>query len=578
MNDTGYIRQAEIILRQIQAVPAYAQLRARHPDPEMIEPEALAMILEAAARFSEEVLYPVNRHGDVQGCRLEQGQVITPDGYKQAWQQLVEQGWNAIDQPVEYGGQGLPSFVNVACRELFDRACMAMGMVSGPQRAAALVLMEFASPETCKEWIGKFVEGRWSASIGISEPDAGSDVGRVRTRATPQPDGSWRIDGEKMWTSFGGNDMVERIGCLLLARTPDAPAGTAGLSLFLVPDKVLDSDGKWKGNGVVVQRIEEKLGLHGSPTCVMGFEGARAELIGSINRGLPQLFVMIQNMRTLVAIEGVGIGFGASQVAHAYALERRQGGDPRKPPVPIAAHAEIQRLLLTMQSRVEVLRALVLELALRQDLMPYETDEDERTQSFELTQWLLPILKATCSEAAFEVSNDAVQVLGGAGYTREWPVEQWLRDSRMMSIAEGATGIQALDLLHRRLWRGERSGLRAFQGIARAEIEKADPAVAAAALAVLNQLDAAADELDRWRASPRDAEAGATAFLQLATLAATGWMAVRLASLAGEDEHTRRLVALGRYWLSDLELRAAHQAAQVGLGAERLALFDALSM
>ncbi|MER0784384.1 acyl-CoA dehydrogenase family protein [Pseudomonas aeruginosa] len=576
MNDTGYIQQAEIILRQIEAVPAYAELLARHPDPDLIGSEALGMVLQSAARFAEEVLYPANRRGDMQGCRLENGQVLTADGYKEAWDQLVEQGWNAIDQPVEFGGQGLPSFVNVACRELFDRACMAMGMVSGPQRAAALVLQEFASAETCAEWIGKFVEGRWTASIGISEPDAGSDVGRVRTRATPQPDGSWRIDGEKMWTSFGGHDLVERIGCLLLARTPDAPPGTAGLSLFLVPDKIPGEDGGWAPNGVVVRRLEEKLGLHGSPTCVMGFEGARAQLIGQINRGLPQLFVMIQNMRTLVAIEGVGIGFGASQVAHAYALERRQGGNPKQPPVPIATHAEIQRLLLGMHSRVEVLRALVLELALRQDLLAFEKDESARAQSFELVQWLLPILKATCSEAAFEVSNDAIQVLGGAGYTREWPVEQWLRDSRMMSIAEGATGIQALDLLHRRLWRSERSGLKAFQAIALAELQQADAGLAAPALAVVHQLEQAADRLDTWRETPREAEAGATAFLQLATLAATGWMGVRLASLTGADARTRRLAALGRYWLSDLEPRAASQFAQIRLGAHRLALFDAL--
>ncbi|QRD56565.1 acyl-CoA dehydrogenase family protein [Xanthomonas citri pv. citri] len=576
MNDTGYIQQAEIILRQIEAVPAYAELLARHPDPDLIGSEALGMVLQSAARFAEEVLYPANRRGDTQGCRLENGQVLTADGYKEAWDQLVEQGWNAIDQPVEFGGQGLPSFVNVACRELFDRACMAMGMVSGPQRAAALVLQEFASAETCAEWIGKFVEGRWSASIGISEPDAGSDVGRVRTRATPQPDGSWRIDGEKMWTSFGGNDMVERIGCLLLARTPDAPAGTAGLSLFLVPDKIAGKDGDWAPNGVLVRRIEEKLGLHGSPTCVMGFEGARAELIGEINRGLPQLFVMIQNMRTLVAIEGVGIGFGASQVAHAYALERRQGGNPKQPPVPIATHAEIQRLLLGMHSRVEVLRALVLELALRQNLLAFEKDESARAQSFELVQWLLPILKATCSEAAFDISNDAIQVLGGAGYTREWPVEQWLRDSRMMSIAEGATGIQALDLLHRRLWRSERSGLKAFQATALAELQQADAELALPALAVVRQLEQAADQLDTWRETPREAEAGATAFLQLAMLAATGWMGVRLASLTGTDAHTHRLAALGRYWLSDLEPRAALQLAQIQLGAHRLALFDAL--
>jgi hypothetical protein len=228
-----------------------------------------------------------------------------------------------------------------------------------------------------------------------------------------------------------------------------------------------------------------------------------------------------------------------------------------------------------MHSRVEVLRALVLELAMRLDMLPYEADAAERSQSNDLVQWLLPILKATCSEAAFEVSNDAIQVLGGAGYTREWPVEQWLRDSRMMSIAEGSTGIQALDLLHRRLWRSKRAGLTSFLTIARKEMGEAERALAAPALTVLDRLEATADLLDAWKETPREAEAGATAFLRLATLAATGWMAVRLARLSG-DPVAARLSAAGRYWLSDIEARAEREVSEVDLGAERLALFDAL--
>jgi len=575
MNDTGYESQAEIILRQITAVPSYHRLCQVLPDAESIDPASLKMILESAARFSEEVLYPVNRSGDVQGCRIEEGRVKTPDGYKEVWGAFVSQGWNAVDQPAKYGGQGLPSFVNVACREMFDRACMAMGMVSGPQRAASLVLLQYAQPELCEEWVTHFIDGSWSASIGISEPDAGSDVGRVRTRAVPLPTGGWQIDGEKMWTSFGDNDMVERIGCLLLARTPDAPAGSAGLSLFLVPNTVLDETGAWVNNGVFVRRIEEKLGLHGSPTCVMGFERAQGYLIGSLNRGLSQLFVMIQNMRILVAIEGVGIAHGASKVAYDYAFERKQGGNPNFPPVAIATHPEIQRLLLNMHSKVEVLRALVLELALRMDNLHYQSDDVEKQESDNLVQWLLPIIKASCAEAAFDVSSDAIQVLGGAGYTREWPVEQWLRDSRMMSIAEGATGIQALDLLHRRLWRSKRVGLDAFLQVAVSEITAGTRLVNDDALYVIDRLKVAADWLDTRQETPVEAEAGATAFLRLATLAATGWMAVRLANLSG-DSIADRLSAAGRYWLSDITARADREFAEIQLGAARLELFNSL--
>ncbi|MBG6116393.1 MULTISPECIES: acyl-CoA dehydrogenase family protein [unclassified Sphingobium] len=574
MNDTEYGQQAAILLRQIEAIPSYGALKAAVDDEEAIASDSLSMILEAAGRFAEEVLFPVNRNGDAEGCRIVDGRVKTATGYKEAWTQFVEQGWNAVDQPVEYGGQGLPSFVNVACREMFDRACMAFGMIAGPQRAATLVLQAFAEPELRDEWITKFVEGKWSASIGISEADAGSDVGRIRTRATPLADGSWQIDGEKMWTSFGDNDMVERIGCMLLARTPDAPPGTAGLSLFLVPNVVQGTDGGWIPNGVFVRRLEEKLGLHGSPTCAMGFEGAKGQLIGTINRGVSQLFVMIQNMRVLVAIEGVGMAYGAAKVAHGYALERRQGGDPRKPPVAISQHAEIQRLLLNMHSRVEVLRALVLEQALRLDLMPYQA-ETERTESNNIVQWLLPILKACCSEAGFDVPNDAIQILGGAGYTREWPVEQWLRDARMMSIAEGASGIQALDLLHRRLWRDNGAGLASFLAAAREEVSAGNESWAEPALMALDLLHRTADKLIAMKETPLEAEAGATAFLRLAMLAATGWSAVRLARLSG-DPIADRLSAAGRYWLSDLEARSERERAEVLLGAGRLALFEAL--
>lgn len=574
MNDTEYTLQGAILLRHIEAIPSYHALKNAVADKEAIESDSLSMIFDAAGRFAEEVLYPVNRHGDVQGCRLEAGRVLTADGYRDAWKEFVEQGWNSVDQPVEYGGQGLPSFVNVACREMFDRACMAFGMIAGPQRAATLVLKAFAEPALCDEWVTKFVEGAWSASIGISEADAGSDVGRIRTRAVPLADGAWEITGEKMWTSFGDNDMVERIGCMLLARTPDAPPGTGGLSLFLVPNTIQNEAGEWVQNGVIPRRLEEKLGLHGSPTCAMGFENSRGTLIGSINRGVSQLFVMIQNMRVLVAIEGVGMAYGAAKVAHDYAMDRRQGGDPREPAVRICEHAEIQRLLLNMHSRVEVLRALVLDQALRLDLMPYQ-DEADRTESNNVVQWMLPILKACCSEAGFDVANDAIQILGGAGYTREWPVEQWLRDARMMSIAEGASGIQALDLLHRRLWRDNGAGLSSFLVAAREEIATGNEEWTGPATAALAILEDAGERLIAMKQAPRDAEAGATAFLKLAMLAATGWSAVRLSRLSG-DPIADRLAAAGRYWLSDLEARARREFEETIMGAGRLALFEAL--
>ncbi|MBR0706965.1 acyl-CoA dehydrogenase family protein [Bradyrhizobium liaoningense] len=570
--DRGYRYHADLIQRHIELVPGYAAIRDSLLPGLDIGEETLRAILGAAAEFAERRLVPVNRAGDLQGCRFQAGRVLTPDCYKQAWQELTSAGWNSVDQPTEFGGQGLPSFVNTACRELFDRACMAIGMLTGPTRAGTQLLLEFADPALQQEWIPQLVAGKWSLTICISEADAGSDVGRVRSQAVPDADGRWGVTGEKMWTSFGDNDLVERIGHLLLARTPGAPAGTAGLSLFLVPNKVRGQSGEWVGNGVSPRRIEEKLGLHGSPTCAMGFEGAKGHLLGRLHRGLPQMFVMIQSMRLMVATEGVGISFGAEQAALGYAAERRQGGNPSQPPVAINTHVDIQRQLLSMAARVEVLRGMLYELAVRIDVERQNVVVDERHAR--ITQWLLPIAKASCPEAAFEVPSAAIQVLGGAGYTREWPCGQWLRDARMMSIAEGSTGIQALDLLHRRLWRDGGETLFAFVETATNEIGSASSEVAGPARRVIERLHRVGRRMLGWRESPREAETGAVAFLQLALLAATAWIAVRLATQVDGDRIGRRLAAAGRYWLSDIDARSAFHEQEALAGAARLAEFQ----
>ncbi|QFZ85161.1 acyl-CoA dehydrogenase [Variovorax paradoxus] len=570
--DTGYGYHAELIQRHIELVPGYAAVREALTSDIDVGSDTLREVLGAAATFAEERLVPMNIAGDRQGCRLEEGRVRMPDAYKPVWAELAGNGWNSVDQPTRFGGQGLPAFVNAGCRELFDRACMAVGMLTGPTRAGTLVLLEFADETLQQEWIPKFVSGQWSATICISEADAGSDVGRIRTRAVRGEDGAWMVTGEKMWTSFGDNDLVERIGHLMLARTPDAPAGSAGLSLFLVPSNVRDGVGNWVSNGVTPRRIEEKLGLHGSPTCAMGFENSRAYLLGEVNRGLPQMFVMIQSMRLMVAIEGVGISFGAEQTALRYAADRRQGGASSRPPVTINSHADIQRQLLSMAARVEVLRALVYELAVRIDAE--RTGVATTAAHANVTQWLLPIVKASCAEAAFDVPNAAIQVLGGAGYTQEWPCEQWLRDARMMSIAEGSTGIQALDLVHRRLLKDGGRTLSHFIETVYREVSSADRSLAEPAVNVIERLKNAGATLLSWAGQPRDIEAGAVAFLHLSMLACTAWMAVRIAHGESNDAIGRRLAAAGRFWLHDLDARAAFHEAEILRGAERLGEFQ----
>ena len=555
---------------QVEAAPGLARLRALFGEPDAIGPDIVAAIVEEAAKFSQSWLGPLNPRADGEGCRLEGGRVRTATGHKAAWDAYLDAGWLGIDQPHDAGGQGLPIFVLAACQELFDRGWMAFGMLPTALRAAARLLAAHADEATKAEWLPKLVSGQWGATICISEPDAGSDVGRIRTLATPADNGEWSITGEKIWISYGDHDLTARNGHCLLARTPDAPPGAAGLSLFLVPDLVSGADGATVRNAIVVRRLEEKLGLHGSPTCALGFEGARGRMIGVQGRGLAQLFTMITTMRLMVAVQGLALAGGAADVALAYAEERRQGGRADQPPVAIAEHSDIQRLLMGMTARVQLMRGVILAAAVYADLARLEHEPDARDAAEALVGWLLPIAKTLGGETAFEVSSDAIQVLGGAGYVKDWPVEQLLRDSRVLTIFEGASGIQALDLLLRRLRRDGGKGLKAFMALAHDELSAAGAFAEARALErTLELLQDAADKL-----SQTTSDAAAYPFLRLAGLAAMGWIAVRLASRVGDDPKSRRLAAAARYWLQELEPKARLEHALACADPQRLALFE----
>ena len=551
---------------QIEAAPGIARLRELLGSEADAGPEMTRAVLEEAAKFATGWLSPLNPVLDAHGCRIEDGRVRTAPGHLEAWRAYVEGGWLGIDQPAALGGAGLPLFVLAACTEIFDRSSVAFGMLPTAQRAAGRLIAAHAADAVKAEWLPKLISGEWGATICISEPDAGSDAGRIRTIAEPDGEGGWRITGEKIWISYGDHDLAERIGHCLLARTAGAAPGGAGLSLFLVPDS-FPGEGR---NAVVARRLEEKLGLHGSPTCAMGFEGARAILIGTEGRGLAQLFTMIATMRLMVSVQGLAIASGAADVALAYAEERRQGGRPDAPPVPIVQHADVQRMLAGVASRVEAVRGLVLAAAVQADLARLEPDAAARDEAQALAQWLLPIAKTYAAETGFETASEAIQVLGGAGYVKDWPVEQALRDSRVFAIFEGTSGIQALDLLHRRLRRDEGRGLKAFLKLARADAALGGEG-ATDVEAVLDMLEAAAE----WLVAANDTDGSAYAFLELAALAATGWAALRLSRLEASGGGAR-LAAAGRYWLSDLMAKAAFRQAEIGLGPERLELFQAM--
>lgn len=556
------------LVAQIQAAPGIERLAQLSAGFSQADPPTVEAILRDAARFCAEYLVPLNTNIDRRGCWLEDGRVRTAPGYSAAWERYVESGWPTLEHPVELGGQGLPLYLAAMVQQLVDSSCAAFGMLPVLQRSAARLVAAHASEALKAEWLPHLVRGDWGATICISEAGAGSDASRVRTRAEPGGEGTWSITGEKMWISFGDHDLTTRVGHFLLARTP------RGLSLFLVPRELAGANGLLRSNAVVVRRLEEKLGLHGSPTCALGFEAATGWLIGVDGRGLQQLFVMITNMRLSAGVQGLGLAAAATTVARTYAAERRQGGAANMPPAAINEHADVQRMLLEMTARVETVRGLALAIAVHADRAAAESEDTARSSSAALVQWLLPIFKTIGGECGFDVASLAIQVLGGAGYTRDWPVEQLLRDARIATIYEGTTGMQALDLLRRRLWRDGGAGLAVFLEAARVDI--AGAGAPGSALECLDLLDDAAARLMQMQDSPRDAEAGATAFLQLAGLAATGWIAARLGANPGQTSAARSLSAAGRYWLADLRERAILAHAQALRGAGPLGLFAAL--
>lgn len=564
----SYDIQVQTILAHVRNLPGFARLQDLCPDTPL-DDAAIGDILSAAGAFAHDVLAPFNRIADKHGATLIDGRVHTAPGHVATWQQFIEGGWTTIEAPVEFGGAGLPMTIHSACEELFNRASPAFGMLATPNRCAVRLLARYAAPGIKDEWLPRLVAGTWGATICISEADAGSDVPRLRTRAVPRPDGSWSVTGEKMWISYGDHDLTERIGHMVLARTPDAPVGSGGLSLFLVPSHI---DGHT--NPIHVRRIEEKLGLHGSPTCELGFDGAQGWLIGTLHRGLSQLFTMIIGMRLSVGSQGAGIAGAANDLAWAYAAERKQGGRPDQPPVAIDTHGDVRRMLLLSAARAEVTRGLVLTASIVSDLQALESDADGKAEAASLLGWLLPITKTFCAESASLCANEAIQVLGGAGYTREWPAEQYLRDARVLSIYEGTSGMQALDLLVRRVMGDDGKSYRAFMRHARQDVAQAGDAWAAGQIqTVLDTLEDITGTIAGAGGVSDLHQAIAYPYFQLASLATTGWIALRLTGLAGSPCH-RRLAALGRHWLRLLPALAMKEAMDIRAGCDLIAGFD----
>jgi alkylation response protein AidB-like acyl-CoA dehydrogenase len=515
------------------------------PGGEELTPELIDSILEEAAKFTEKVLLPLNASGDEEGCHYENGVVRTPKGFKDAYTAFREGGWTAMACDPAYGGQGLPEIVNKLVEEMICSTNLSFGLYPGLSRGAYLALRHHASDQLKQKFLPKLVDGTWSGTMCLTEPHCGTDLGLLRTKAVPQPDGSYKVTGSKIFISSGEHDLTENIVHLVLARLPDAPAGVKGISLFVVPKFLPTPDGRvGTRNGVLCTAIEHKMGIKASATCQLSFEDATGWMVGRPNKGLQAMFTMMNSERLSVGLQGLGLAEVAYQSAVAYAKERLQGRSlngakrPDLPADPIIVHPDVRRMLMTMRAYAEGCRALSGWVAQALDIAERATDPSAKETAEDFTALMTPIVKALFTELGFEATNLCMQAYGGHGYIRDHGIEQLVRDARIALIYEGTNGIQALDLVGRKLPAHAGRYLRRFFHPVSEFIasRKADPALAAlveplskafGALQLATVHIAQSAERDR-----EEAGAAAAEYLRLFGLVAMGYMWARSAEVA----------------------------------------------
>ncbi len=419
-------------------------------------PELVDQVLTEAGRLCQDVLAPLNRAGDLDGARLENGVVRTTPGFAEAYRAFAEGGWIGVSAEPEQGGMGLPLYVNAAVNEMASGACLALSLCPLLSQGAIDALEHHGTPEQKALYLPKLVSGEWNGTMNLTEPQAGSDVGALRAKAEPNGDGSYAITGGKIWISWGDSDVVSNVVHLVLARLPGAPAGSKGISLFLVPKFLPDADGApGRRNNLQVVSLDHKMGLHGSPPCVMAYEGATGWLVGEENKGLACMFTMMNNARLGVGLEGVGVAEAATQKALAWAQERRQGRTPIADGAgTIADHADVRRMLLTMKTQTQAARAIAYDCATHLDRARAAASPEARKAAADMGAFLTPIAKAFGTDTGIEIATLGVQVHGGMGYIEETGAAQYLRDVRVTAIYEGTNGIQAMDLVGRKMQDG----------------------------------------------------------------------------------------------------------------------------
>jgi alkylation response protein AidB-like acyl-CoA dehydrogenase len=532
----------QFVLRELADIEQVARL----PGYEEAAPDTVDAILEEAAKFAAGVLSPLNSSGDREGAKWHDSTVTMPAGFREAYRQFVENGWNGIGCEPEYGGQGMPKVVVAAVQEMWKASNMAFSLCPLLTTGAIEAITLNGSPELKQAYLPKMIEGTWTGTMNLTEPQAGSDLSLVRARAMPQGDGSYKVFGQKIFITYGEHDMTGNIIHLVLARTPDAPEGVKGISLFVVPKFVLNADGApGARNDVRCVSIEHKLGIHASPTCVMAYGdhgGATGYLVGRENEGLKYMFVMMNAARFAVGLEGVAIADRAYQRALEYARERIQGRDlaDGSGPVPIVRHPDIRRMLMLMKSQTEAMRALAYVVAAAHDAAAHHPDAEERKRNQAFVDLMIPVVKGWSTETGIEVASLGVQIHGGMGFIEETGAAQYLRDARITTIYEGTTGIQANDLIGRKIAREGGATIKAVIGMMQ-QVEAAlakQPGGEFAAihagmsLGVKALAEAATYIATNFSQDVKSVHVGAVPFLKLLGIVSGGWQMARAALVA----------------------------------------------